>query len=104
MEKRAGLGAGTRGRGAGMEAACRGGGRPAPEKRRTAQAAWDPKTPIPLSTRERLRMTILVLLIAKQSFKKRFSDVQTIYLRGQEFMEYLLKGFLNKLLKFYKRH
>ena len=40
----------------------------------------------------------------ERNFPKRFSDVQTSYMKGQEFMDYLLKGFLTKLLKFYKKH
>lgn len=38
----------------------------------------------------------------ERNFPKRFSDVQTSYMKGQEFMEYLLKGFLTKLLKHVK--
>lgn len=47
VEKRAGLGAGTWGRGAGLEAACRGTGRPAPEKRRTARLPGSHRPPFP---------------------------------------------------------
>lgn len=99
------LEAGTRSSRVGMLAAGNGKGRLTPEKLRTAGPPRSQGSSIHLSTsapREPLRITALMFLIAK--WITGLIMYKIIYIKGQGFMVYILKGFFTKWLKFDKRH
>lgn len=70
---------------------------------RARLAPGRPRTPFTVAPREPLRMTVGMLPAAKWSFDQRLNDTQNNLYERPGIYDHLLKEFLTKMLKFYKR-